>query len=161
MKHELAALRLFERALELPEEQVASFLDDACAGNEALRGAVDTLLAKHKQSAKSVPTDSVDADSNTTFISSRSRAVNAGPGQLSEGACLTGRYLIEQSIGAGAMGDVYRARDLKLGRAVAIKVINQSYLQDSSMQQRFLREMQAIAALSPDMPDMSIPYLSD
>ena len=51
-----------------------------------------------------------------------------------------GHYRIIERIGAGGMGEVYRAADLVLGRKVAIKVLRPEILGDSSGRSRFLRE---------------------
>jgi Tol biopolymer transport system component len=59
-----------------------------------------------------------------------------------------GPYEITESIGAGGMGEVYRARDTRLGRDVAIKVLPASVAADGDRRARFEREMQAVAALS-------------
>ena len=59
-----------------------------------------------------------------------------------------GPYEITESIGAGGMGEVYRARDTRLGRDVAIKVLPASVAADRDRRARFEREMQAVAALS-------------
>ena len=59
-----------------------------------------------------------------------------------------GPYEIGGSIGAGGMGEVYRARDPRLGRAVAIKVLPQHLASDPDALARFEREARAVAALS-------------
>jgi serine/threonine protein kinase len=59
-----------------------------------------------------------------------------------------GAYEIVGAIGAGGMGEVYRARDTKLNREVAIKVLPASLAKDAAAQARFEREAQAVAALS-------------
>jgi eukaryotic-like serine/threonine-protein kinase len=66
---------------------------------------------------------------------------------LSSGSCL-GPYEILSPIGAGGMGEVYRARDKKLDRDVAIKVLSQSLAADPDSLARFEREAKAVAALS-------------
>ena len=59
-----------------------------------------------------------------------------------------GRYEIRSQIGAGGMGEVYRARDEKLNRDVAIKVLPASFSQDADRLQRFEQEAQATGALN-------------
>src|SRR5512132_1881396 len=66
---------------------------------------------------------------------------------LSAGSRL-GSYHIVESIGAGGMGEVYRARDPKLNRDVAIKVLPSSLATDPAALARFEREAQSVAALS-------------
>jgi serine/threonine-protein kinase len=64
------------------------------------------------------------------------------------GAELESRYRIEAELGSGGVGSVYRATHLKLGRAVAIKVLRPEYGASAELLQRFQREAQALAALS-------------
>src|SRR5436309_8405139 len=59
-----------------------------------------------------------------------------------------GPYKIIFQIGAGGMGEVYRARDLRLGRDVAIKVLPDRFAKDDEAIGRFEREARALAALS-------------
>jgi eukaryotic-like serine/threonine-protein kinase len=59
-----------------------------------------------------------------------------------------GRYEVLAPLGAGGMGEVYRARDTRLGREVAIKVLPQQLAGDPERKQRFEREARAIAALN-------------
>ena len=59
-----------------------------------------------------------------------------------------GPYEILTSLGAGGMGEVYHARDLRLGRAVAIKVLTSSRRVESAQLERFHREARALARLS-------------
>ena len=59
-----------------------------------------------------------------------------------------GRYEIRSKIGAGGMGEVYRARDAKLNRDVAIKVLPATLSQDSDRLRRFEQEAQAAGALN-------------
>src|SRR5262249_4401172 len=69
-----------------------------------------------------------------------------------EDASLSGRriahYEVAEQIGAGGMGQVYRAKDTKLGRHVAIKVLPGFFSQDSSRRGRFEQEARALAALT-------------
>jgi hypothetical protein len=66
---------------------------------------------------------------------------------LSPGTRL-GPYEIISAIGAGGMGEVYRAKDSRLGRDVAVKVLATSFADDPDRRARFEREAQAVAALS-------------
>jgi len=57
-------------------------------------------------------------------------------------------YRISSKLGEGAMGEVYRATDSKLGREVAIKLIPEDFANDSSRMSRFTREAQVLASLN-------------
>src|SRR5580765_4643260 len=59
-----------------------------------------------------------------------------------------GPYEILSALGAGGMGEVYRARDPKLGRDVAIKVVSEQFGSDSERVTRFRREAQLLASLN-------------
>jgi serine/threonine protein kinase len=59
-----------------------------------------------------------------------------------------GRYEIRSKIGEGGMGEVYRARDEKLNRDVAIKVLPASFSQDADRLRRFEQEAQAAGTLN-------------
>jgi serine/threonine protein kinase len=66
---------------------------------------------------------------------------------LATGAEL-GPYEIIAPIGAGGMGEVYRARDTRLGRDVALKILPESFARDADRLRRFKQEAQAVAALN-------------
>src|ERR1700674_3256206 len=66
---------------------------------------------------------------------------------LSAGTRL-GPYEIVAALGAGGMGEVYRARDTRLGRTVAIKIVSAKLGDRPDVRQRFEREARAVAALS-------------
>ena len=59
-----------------------------------------------------------------------------------------GPYEIQSSLGAGGMGEVYRAHDSRLDRNVAIKVLSTNIVSNPDLRQRFEREARAIAALN-------------
>jgi len=64
-----------------------------------------------------------------------------------------GPYEILSAIGAGGMGEVYRARDPKLGRDVAIKVLPEAFARDAERMARFQREAKVLASL--DHPNIA------
>src|SRR4051794_38579106 len=59
-----------------------------------------------------------------------------------------GSYQIESLVGAGGMGEVYRARDTRLGREVAIKILPQTFVADRERLARFDREARLLASLN-------------
>ncbi|MGI9056635.1 MAG: protein kinase domain-containing protein [Pyrinomonadaceae bacterium] len=59
-----------------------------------------------------------------------------------------GHYKVSSSIGAGGMGEIYLARDTRLKRDVAIKILPEKLLKDNSAVERFMREAHAASALN-------------
>ena len=129
--------KLLEEALEVDANERAALLDQACAGDEALRRKVEDLLAAHERAASFIETPALEATAQALAEQAR----------LMVGRKL-GRYQILSLLGAGGMGEVYRARDTHLNREVAIKVLPAHLTQDVVALARFEREAQAVAALS-------------
>ena len=75
------------------------------------------------------------------------RSVDAGSMALSAGTRL-GPYEILSPLGAGGMGEVYRARDMKLGRDVALKILPPAFAADADRLARFEREARVLASLN-------------
>jgi Tol biopolymer transport system component len=124
--------RLFNDALERPADQRAAFLATACAGDDQLRAEVEALLAQKSSSALDRPAWEV--------FPTRSQDDTASIG-LAAGSQL-GPYRIEAPLGAGGMGEVFRAVDTRLGRAVAVKVSKEKF------DERFAREARTISSLN-------------
>jgi serine/threonine protein kinase len=99
--------QLFHQAADLAPFERAEFLSRVCSGDSELRRQVESLLANDKSKD-----DVLDA--------AVARAVDQLP-TLSPGSRL-GPYEILAPIGAGGMGEVWKARDTRLNRTVAIKV---------------------------------------
>jgi serine/threonine-protein kinase len=122
---------LFAMALEKAPPLRAAFLAEACGEDAALRSEVETLLSAHRDAGAFF--DSVPAhDEHASQIPSGTRV---------------GPYEIVDLIGAGGMGQVYRARDARLGREVAIKVLPSSGHREQALQ-RFAVEARAAGSIS-------------
>jgi serine/threonine protein kinase len=76
-------------------------------------------------------------------------AYNRGPNSMTLSAgTILGTYEIVDSIAAGGMGELYKARDTRLNRLVAIKILPPEFSNNPEFRTRFSREAQALAALS-------------
>src|SRR5271166_6643718 len=126
----------YHDALRLPPEQRAAFLEDTSRGDSELRREVESLLAEHRSK------DSVFDQPAWKDLSPGGQSASRSEALLGSGAVL-GPYRIAGLLGAGGMGQVYRAHDSRLHRSVAIKVMFPG--QDA---RRFATEARAVAALS-------------
>jgi serine/threonine protein kinase/Tol biopolymer transport system component len=125
--------RLFSAALELAPAARDSYLDEACRNDSALRAAVDSLLGAYDQAG---------LFGETSLLQDPSLLKRLAPGTE------LGPFRIETLLGAGGMGEVYRAHDRKLQRAVAIKVLPDFFANDPDRRARFEDEARALAALN-------------
>src|SRR5579863_2468665 len=121
---------LFHAALEVPEGRRAAFLRETCA-DEQLRRAVESLLGFVPEGEKPL----VDL----AWVQSAA-GVDAG--------AELGPYRVQERIGEGGMGEVYKARDSRLGREVALKVLPALMMGDAASRARFVREAQAASRLN-------------
>jgi len=129
---------LFLEAMDLPPDKRASFLDAACAGNEEMRREVESLIAHDgAEAGEQRITDALEH-----LAQSLIDPVTLKPGTR------VGDYEVHKLIGSGGMGEVYQARDLRLARNVAIKVLPTYLTNDPDRLRRFEQEAQAAAALN-------------
>jgi eukaryotic-like serine/threonine-protein kinase len=126
---------ILEQALARPPHERAVFIAQACAGDDALRSEVESLLAQESAAAGlfSTPGFVLEADSfqPEEFVGR-----------------VIGPYTIHALLGAGGMGEVYRAHDARLDRDVAIKMLPSAFTNDSNRLARFSREAKTLAALN-------------
>jgi serine/threonine protein kinase len=117
------AEELHQAALEREPSERNAFLEGACSGDEALLDEVKSLL--YESDAKGV------AEPPRSWIGRRVQS-----------------YEVLSLLGAGGMGEVYRAKDTKLGREVALKVLSEEFARDPERVTRFEREARLLAALN-------------
>ena len=129
--------RLYHGALEQDAAQRDKFLGEACAGDDELRREVLALLAQ--------PSESGTLDRPAWQAASKllPEALSA---RLKPGT-MVGSYRIENFLGAGGMGEVYRATDTKLNRPVAIKFLSTA-IADGRARRRFQQEAMTASSLN-------------
>jgi|HubBroStandDraft_1064217.scaffolds.fasta_scaffold00113_33 serine/threonine protein kinase/tetratricopeptide (TPR) repeat protein len=121
---------VLQKALELAPGERSAFLNQACSSDPSLRQEVDTLLASSD-------------DVRSSFLLQFS-----GPRVTLTAGTRLGEYEVKSLLGSGGMGEVYRARDSRLGRDVAIKVLPPFVSSDPNRLRRFEQEARAAAALN-------------
>jgi serine/threonine protein kinase len=162
---------VFFAALEkgAPAER-AAYLQVACAGNEALRCRVEALLAAHAQVGRFLERPVVGAEGVAAMVGVETAAADLSflapssePGALGR----LDHYEVLEVVGQGGMGVVLRARDTKLERVVAIKVLAAPLAASGTARKRFAREAKAAAAVRDEhvidihavCDDGPVPYL--
>src|SRR5208283_3271380 len=116
--------QLHRAALDLDKDGRAAFLQKACAGDEELRREVESLLALEADAENFMEGSALQSVAKQ--LAEEQRPLRA----LSPGVKL-GSFVILGELGAGGMGEVYRARDSSLKREVAIKVLPASFSRDA------------------------------
>ena len=148
------AREIFESALALPESERSAYVAAASGDHIAVRDEVVRMLASHGRLAGFLSTPAavaIGTDSIPAFDGER-----------------IGPYLLQGRIGFGGMGQVYKARDTRLDRTVALKLLPSQRGHDPEMPDRFDREARAIAALSHphicalyDVGEATMPITTD
>jgi serine/threonine protein kinase/Tol biopolymer transport system component len=127
---------IYQLTLEREPAERFTFLAEASADDPELRREVESLL-KHESSPLLIDRPMLEV----------AAAVLAGDSDLEPGTQL-GPYRIDALLGAGGMGQVYRAIDTRLNRTVAVKVLPKALATDKQFRTRFDREAQSLAALT-------------
>ena len=131
--HEIESLYHLARQ-KAPEDRTA-YLKRACEGDESLRREVESLLSLDKEAATFLETEEIPVTQGTADPSLR------GGEQI-------GPYTIQGFLEKGGMGEVYKARDTRLDRTVAVKFLPASFAEDPAALGRFEREARAASALN-------------
>jgi serine/threonine protein kinase/Tol biopolymer transport system component len=126
---------LLESLFDRPDADREAVLAAACADDPWLRQDVDSLLAQERHSG---PLDAPVWVPDDLSALSRPLAIGSS----------IGPYRIEGLLGTGGMGQVYQARDQKLHRSVALKVLPEAFADEPERRARFQREAQVLAALN-------------
>ncbi|HEX2490454.1 MAG TPA: protein kinase, partial [Blastocatellia bacterium] len=135
--------RLYHAALELGPDGRGTFLAQACVGDEELRREVDELLRYDGAAGSFIKGNALAFEARRLEPEELSQTAP----QLISGQRI-GAYKILALLGRGGMGVVYRARDERLRRDVAVKVLPASFANDADRLRRFEQEAHATSALN-------------
>src|SRR5689334_12157848 len=129
---------IYHAAISCRIEERSSFLESACGDDQDLRRQVEAMVESHQQSGDFIETPAFAEAPE--FLSDESAGALTGQ--------LVGHYRIESLIGVGGMGEVYLARDGRLGRKVALKILPARLTTDEMQLNRFEHEARTASALN-------------
>ncbi len=128
---------LYHAALERDSPMRAAFVSESCNGDEELRHEVESLLASQAKAGDFIeePVHEVAA----RLIADQKRSIVGHP---------IGHYEIIELLGVGGMGEVYLARDPRLDRKIALKLLPAYFTKDEDRLQRFEQEARTASSLN-------------
>src|SRR5712691_12634879 len=129
---------IYRAALDQEPDQISTFLDTACEGDELLRRKVEALLASRQRAGSFI---------ETSAVAIATRIIENGQADLLVGQTF-GHYKISKRIGSGGMGEVYLATDMTAGRKAALKLLPARFTGDAERLKRFQQEARAVVALN-------------
>ena len=142
--------RLYHAALEREDAERATFLDEVCAGDEDLRREVDSLLIYSKPSENFIESPALDEVARgIANAANKKQAIHqdADVDRYLPGSRIS-HYEVISHLATGGMGIVYKAKDTRLGRIVALKFLPQHFAHDSYALSRFHREARTASSLN-------------
>ena len=132
-------------AFELPPGERRAYVESTCAADSGLREDALRLLASSEQDVLHAPDRLAQLLADAASLAEDDSETVTGA--LAAGSRF-GAYLVLGPVGAGGMGEVYRARDTRLGREVALKVLPNEFAGDTERLARFEREARILASLN-------------
>lgn len=121
---------IFDEAIELPKSEQGSFIQRACAGDQELAQDVVSLI--NADALSNVIDDPIWAEHSVSNL---------------VGEVLHDRYVIEEELPHGAMGEVYLAFDRRLEKRVVVKVLAKHLMADSYLRTKFAHEVEALSRI--------------
>src|SRR6267143_6890049 len=129
---------VLQGALDRPPQERASFLDQACAGDEDLKKEASSLIGAYDEAGDFIEQPAIAQDAHLLVGSDPENDIGRD----------VGPYTIVERLGSGGMGEVFLARDARLNRLVALKILPAYFVSDDTRLRRFQREARAASALN-------------
>src|SRR5262245_31275489 len=129
---------LFQLAADRAPEERTTFLQTACQGDEGLRREVESLIASYERAENFIESPAFEVVPELLTHERTSAIIGES----------IAHYQIESLIGVGGMGEVYLARDERLGRKVALKFLPERLTANNTQLSRFKSEARAASALN-------------
>ena len=130
--------QIYLRVVDSPPERRSALLEESCSDDPELLREVESLLEAREEAGSFLSPDQ---------LCSHIEKLGCNAAVAAVGSTL-GPYRILAEIGSGAMGDVYRARDSRLDRELALKVLPSAFTNDAERVARFRREAKAASGLN-------------
>lgn len=129
---------VFGSAIERASVERAAFVKEVCAGDEDLRREVESLLASYERDESFLEQPAFRVTDE----------IESAEGEMLSAGQSIGHYEVISLLGEGGMGEVYLARDERLGRRVALKLLPARFITDRERLRRFEREAHAASVLN-------------
>ncbi len=129
---------VLQAALDRSPHERASFLNEACSGDEALQQEASSLIDAYDEAGDFIEEPAIVHDAHVLIRNDQQNNVGRE----------IGPYQIVERLGAGGMGEVYLAQDRRLDRQVALKILPAYFVSDEARLRRFQREARAASALN-------------
>ena len=137
---------LFHAISELPLEERETFLMQACGGDQALERELRSLLASQQAAREFLETPVMELAAQS--LANKTEATEEGStGPVATGATFD-QYVVLEKLGSGGMGVVWKARDKRLNRFVALKFLPGTMTRDPERKRRFAQEARVASALN-------------
>jgi len=137
--------RIFKSAISLDGEARAAYVAGQCGVDESLRVEVEKLIQSHQRASEENFIDGAAVEAGAALLIVDDE--NGPQPSLNKGQQF-GSYVILNPLGAGGMGEVYLARDSRLDRTVALKVLSPDVSSDKRRMQRFWQEAKIASSLN-------------
>ena len=137
--------KIFNAALEQPVENRSRFLEEACASDKEIRDEVESLLSYEQGASGFIESPAMEVAAEILAKEQKGRKEME---RLDLEQRQVGPYAILRFIGAGGMGQVFLAKDTRLGRRVALKILSHEVVQNADLKRRFQREARAASYLN-------------